>query len=67
MLKQALLRRLIVIGSNQQRAVRADRLGGLSQFDCLGSGISAGAGEHLDFALGCLHGELDHADVLVKF
>ena len=50
MLEQPLLRRLVVIRRDLQRAVRAGLLGGLRQINRLARRIRAGAGEHLDLA-----------------
>ena len=66
MLEQALLRRLVVIRRNLQRAVCANGLGGLCEVDRLGGDIGPGAGEYLHPALGRLDSEFDDADVFVE-
>ena len=66
MLEQALLRWLVVIRRNLQRAVCANGLGGLGEVNCLGGGVGAGAGQDLHPALGRLHSEFDDTDVLVE-
>ena len=44
----AFLRRLVVIGTDQERAVGADALGEARQADGLAGAVGAGAGHHLD-------------------
>ena len=64
-LVEALLRRLVVVGSDLQGRVGADLLGELGQPQGLGRAVRAGAGHHLDPAGHRLDDEGDHPLVLV--
>lgn len=62
---EALLARTIVVGRHHQGGVRADGLGVLDQLDRLFGGVRPRAGDDRHAAGGGLHGQLDHAAVLV--
>ena len=49
-----------------QRAGGAEFLRGFGEFDGLGGGVRAGAGDHLAAAGGVFDGQADHLDVFVR-
>jgi len=65
MLEKAFLRWFIVIGRNLEGTIRADFFGVLGKIDRFGGGVASRAGEHLEFARGKFHRELDDFNVLV--
>ena len=64
-LVEPFLRRLVVIGRDDQHRVGARLLGVLRQFDRLGGRIRAGAGDHRHPALGLIDAPFHHLLVLV--
>ena len=65
MAEQPLLGRLVVVGGDQQDAVNACFLGLLGEFDGLGGGVGAGAGDDRDTLVHLLHHGPDHPDMLI--